>query len=188
MSGKSLSQVDWADVGVEFTKGAITGFAPGLGVVARGALDYGGEVVKAAIDVTADNGVQTVVNGTKSWASAGVDLTTNVVFKLGFGEATKALGNSAKAATMTAKNAAISAANKETKAVVKTVAGNSTKSAGYSLRKASTAAVKSANAASKSAVVNTSHKTAAGKVGSVVQNVGANKTSDAAKDKLKVTQ
>jgi RHS repeat-associated protein len=64
LSGKSLSEVDWVDVGVEATKGAIKG--TGVGFFASEALDIVGEGIKASTDISAKDGVKTVFNDTKS--------------------------------------------------------------------------------------------------------------------------
>lgn len=71
LSGKSLSEVDWADVGVETLKGGLIG--SGVGAGAAAAIEGGSIVAKASIDYSAKDGNQNVFNGKKTVGKAVVD-------------------------------------------------------------------------------------------------------------------
>ncbi len=99
MSGKSLDEVDWADVAVETGKGALEG-AMGGGALAKsgtivnkllrkGVVEVVGEVTKATVDISVKDGVQTTFTGEKTLASASVDL----VLGLGMGKLNGALAD-----------------------------------------------------------------------------------------------
>lgn len=100
-SGKSLKEVDWADVGVEAVKGAITG--SGAGVIWRAVSDVGGEIVKAAVDVSQKDGVQSVANERKSGKDFAIDFSVGYVGgKLGgavANQVSKATGKMLRTAT-----------------------------------------------------------------------------------------
>jgi len=110
LSGKSLREVDWADVGVEALKGGLIGSGVGAGYVA--AAEVGGVAVKASFDVTASDGNKNVFNGKKSIGSAAFDAGTDVVAgkiagsvsKKIAGGLEKGLENNIKAETKAAKS------------------------------------------------------------------------------------
>ncbi|WP_161964016.1 DUF6443 domain-containing protein [Chitinophaga flava] len=71
LSGKSLDEVDWADVAVEAGKGAIKGSGVGTAVVV--ASEIIGIVAKATLDYSRKDGIKTVYNGSKSLGEAAFD-------------------------------------------------------------------------------------------------------------------
>lgn len=71
LSGKSLNDVDWADVGVETLKGGLIG--SGVGAGAALAIETGSIVTKAAIDVDLNKGNQNVFNSKKGLGKAATD-------------------------------------------------------------------------------------------------------------------
>lgn len=78
LSGKSLREVDWADVGVETVKGGLIGSGVGAAYVA--VAEVGGVAAKASFDYTAGaGGNKNVFNGKKSVGSAVFDAGTDVV-------------------------------------------------------------------------------------------------------------
>jgi RHS repeat-associated protein len=77
LSGKSLDEVDWADVGVETLKGGLIG--SGVGAGAALAIEAGSVATKASIDYSAKDGNQNVFNGKKSLGKATMDATMDVV-------------------------------------------------------------------------------------------------------------
>jgi RHS repeat-associated protein len=99
LSGKSLSDVDWADVGVEALQGAAKG--SGIGLFASGAVEVFGTLAKASTDVTLEGGAKTVFNGTKSKTAAIVD----VVVDKTAGAAGKKIASSSKSAVASTANA-----------------------------------------------------------------------------------
>lgn len=74
LSGKSLKEVDWADVGIETVKGMVVG----SGIPAPLA-DRVANLAKAAIDIDGTGKVETVFNGSKSVGKTLVDLGTNAI-------------------------------------------------------------------------------------------------------------
>lgn len=71
LAGKSLREVDWADVGIEATKGLILG--SGVGAVGAGLMEAGGLIAKASMDYFRADGLKTVANGRKSVNEAAFD-------------------------------------------------------------------------------------------------------------------
>lgn len=77
LSGKSLKEVDWADVGVETLKGGLLG--SGVGAAAAVGIETGGVLAKASLDISLNDGVKTVVDGSKSKGEAIFDGAADVV-------------------------------------------------------------------------------------------------------------
>jgi hypothetical protein len=77
LSGKSLNEVDWGDVGVEALKGGLLG--SGIGATGAAFVEAGGVVAKASVDISIKNGTKTVFNGSKSTKEAIFDGTADVV-------------------------------------------------------------------------------------------------------------
>ena len=106
LSGKSLREVDWADVGVEAAKGALKG--SGAGILLSTTVEIGGSLAKATIDVSVDQGVESVYNGKKSIGAAVVDGATDLAGgKVGKGVSnvsTKAVNQTVKSADKTASS------------------------------------------------------------------------------------
>ncbi len=95
LSGKSLGEVDWADVAIESGKGALIGFNPVLGTMAANAI---GSTAKAAVDVTYDEGVKDVfgISGNKKSKTEFIfDATTDFIGGELGGLAAKKLGKMA---------------------------------------------------------------------------------------------
>lgn len=187
-SGKSLSEVDWVDVGVEAAKGALT--ASGAGVLLRVALDVGGEVVKAGADYSQKDGLKTVANG-KSMASAGVDFGVGLIGNYAGGAVADGVAKSAGNAVKTTSNKAYQAAKVLTKAENKT-AKTIAKTGGYGAK--AMAAKQAVNAAAVDAQkANLKH--AAAKVANTVApnatktaaNAVENKSQDKVKDWFKIS-
>jgi RHS repeat-associated protein len=108
LAGKSLGEVDWADVGVEALQGAAKG--SGIGLLASGAVEVVGTFAKASTDVTFDGGTKTVFNGSKSKTEAAVD----VVIDKTAGAVGKKIASSSKAAVASTTNA-VESSNKALK-------------------------------------------------------------------------
>ena|GEM_PF-2733875 len=77
LSGKSLKEVDWADVGVKALKGGLIG--SGAGALAVTSANVGGVVLKASVDYTNKEGTSTVFNGTKSKSETAFDAGADVI-------------------------------------------------------------------------------------------------------------
>lgn len=86
LSGKSLRDVDWADVAIETGKGVLIG--SGIGVAALPTVNASATALKASTDWSKKDGLQTVFNGTKSKSAALFDATADVLI----GKATGAVG------------------------------------------------------------------------------------------------
>jgi RHS repeat-associated protein len=184
LSGKSLSEVDWVDVGVEATKGALTGF--GAGAVVRVAAEIGGEAIKAGVDYSASDGLKTVTNGSKSYGEATIDFTIGGLGgALGGGLANKVTKATNKAVATTSKQA-YQAAKAVTKAEAK-AAKEIAKSGGYGV---AATVKKQAVTAAKVTAQNANVKHAAAKVVSQVApnatKTTANAVENVAQDKTKV--
>lgn len=181
LSGKSLSEVDWADVGVEFGKGAVTG--SGAGLLARGVAEVGGAVIKAGVDVSASEGVKTVGNG-KSLTAAGVDLTLDVVGGKIAGAATAKLAKVTSAGVKTATKEATQAGKAITKSINKAnkIVGET---GGYGVKATvakqavKDAAINSQNANGKKAAAKIANAVAP-KASRVVGEAATNKATDKA--------
>jgi RHS repeat-associated protein len=186
LAGKTLSEVDWADVGVEAVKGAITG--SGAGALLRGVVDVAGEAVKAGVDYSANEGLQTVVTGEKSYEAAATDLTVGLVGGKVLGAATSKVGQALDNTAKTTSKEAYQAAKALTKAENKAAATI------YKTGSSSVKTVAAKNAVTKAAANsrNANAKLAAAKIAKqVVPNVsrtagGAanNKAQDKAKEGL----
>jgi RHS repeat-associated protein len=113
LSGKSLGDVDWADVGVEALKGGLIGSGVGAGGAAL--LEGGSVVAKASFDYTNNGKAKNILNGKKSVSEAAFDGVADVVGgKIG-GAVGKKIGNLTEGAVKTATKAE----TKATKEVVK---------------------------------------------------------------------
>lgn len=181
LSGKSLSEVDWADVGVEFGKGAVTG--SGAGLLARGVAEVGGAIIKAGVDVSASEGVKTVGNG-KSLTAAGVDLTLDVVGGKIAGAATAKLAKVTSAGVKAATKEATQAGKAITKSINKAnkIVGET---GGYGVKATvakqavKDAAINSQNANGKKAAAKIANAVAP-KASRVVGEAATNKATDKA--------
>ncbi len=94
MGGKGFKEafnsIDWADVGVEAVKGVVIG--SGVGVVAAGAVQAGGILIKANVDYSNKSGLKTTANGSKSWTDAGIEMLSEAAGKIKMPKATTASG------------------------------------------------------------------------------------------------
>ena len=182
LSGKSLSEVDWADVGVESVKGALIG--SGVGAGAAAALEGGSIVAKASFDYSKKDGNQNVLNGKKSVTKAVVDGVVDAAAGKVGGAIGKKIGNlteggvkaATKAETKATKNL-VNATNKFNKA---TDGGrNMTSSAVNKLEKAkggaqvargNTVRAQMVNSATKGAAGETVNKAAQNSIGDKIKN------------------
>jgi RHS repeat-associated protein len=182
LSGKSLSEVDWADVGVESVKGALIG--SGVGAGAAAALEGGSIVAKASFDYSKKDGNQNVLNGKKSITKAVVDGVVDAAAGKAGGAIGKKIGNlteggvkaATKAETKATKNL-VNATNKFNKA---TDGGrNMTSSAVNKLEKAkggaqvargNTVRAQMVNSATKGAAGETVNKAAQNSIGDKIKN------------------
>jgi RHS repeat-associated protein len=113
LSGKSLGEVDWADVGVEALKGGLIG--SGVGAGAAAAIEGGAVVVKASFDYTANEKGKSIFNGKKSGKEAAFDAAADVISGKVGGAVGKRIGNLTEGGV----KAATKAETKATKEVVK---------------------------------------------------------------------
>lgn len=112
LSGKSLNEVDWADVGVETLKGGLIG--SGVGAGAATLIEGGSVIAKASFDYTGKGGAKTVVDGTKSVGSATFDAAADVVA----GKIGGALGRKIGGLTENSVKQSVKAETKATKELV----------------------------------------------------------------------
>ncbi|MCS3532914.1 RHS repeat-associated core domain-containing protein [Chryseobacterium sp. JUb7] len=108
LSGKSLNEVDWADVGVETLKGGLIG--SGVGAGAALAIETGSVVTKASIDYSAKDGNQNILNGKKSLGKAAADGIMDVAAGQAGKVAAKGLNRAASKALTKATTAETKAA------------------------------------------------------------------------------
>ena len=117
LSGKSLGDVDWADVGVEALKGGLIGSGAGAGGAAL--LEGGSIVAKASFDYTNNGKAKNILNGKKSRTEAAFDGVADVVGgKIG-GAVGKKIGNLTERAVKTATKAETKATKEVAKATNK---------------------------------------------------------------------
>uniref|UniRef100_UPI001F377734 DUF6443 domain-containing protein n=1 Tax=Flavobacterium ustbae TaxID=2488790 RepID=UPI001F377734 len=186
LSGKSLSEVDWADVGVETVKGALIG--SGVGAIAVAGIEGGSVVAKATFDYSAKDGNQNVFNGKKSVSKAAVDGVVDVAAgKIG-GAIGKKIGNvtegGVKAATKAETRATkdiVKATNKFNKVTDggRNLTGSKAMIAGENLSKAkggaqvariNTVKAQMINSATKGAVGETVNKAAQNSIGDKIKS------------------
>ena len=94
LAGNSLSEVDWADVGVETLKGGLIGSGVGAGTVAI--LEGSSIVAKSSFDYSKKQGNKNIFNGKKTIMEASLDGTLDLV--AGGTIISKNIGKSAKTA------------------------------------------------------------------------------------------
>lgn len=114
LSGKSLNQVDWADVAIEGVKGAVLGSGIGASYVAG--VEAAATGLKASVDYSNEEGMKVVTNGSKSITSAAYDgFADAVAGKIG-SAGSKGLNKIADNLVSTAGKAETKAAKSLTKA------------------------------------------------------------------------
>ncbi len=182
LSGKSLEEVDWADVGVEALKGAVAG--SGAGLIVTAAVEVGGAVVKGAVDVSFKDGKRDVFSGTKSVKEAAVDAATDYVAGKVGGAVAKKMGNAAEGF---AKKSALNSNTADRAAdIAKRGAKNAPENAGKGhYAKVLAKEAKGANATKK--YDNALNKVVKSKVGNVQNEALQNRAADKTKEKIMPT-
>jgi RHS repeat-associated protein len=181
LSGKSFSDIDWVDVGVETVKGAVTG--SGAGLIARVAVSVAGEVIKAGADYSSNNGLQSVTNGKKSIDAAAVDLAVGTVSNVAGKQLSKAASSVAQTTAQAATAANRTAIRTELRAVVRaaTPHGRQVQTA---LRTASSNSARAANATVKKVIAANAKKVIDSKATEIVKGAATNKAADKAKESI----
>jgi RHS repeat-associated protein len=182
LSGKSLRDVDWADVGVEALKGGLIG--SGVGAGAALALNAGSTTVKASFDYSVSGGNANVFNGKKSLKSAAFDAGSDIIGAKVGGAVAKNVGKF----TQKGVSKAIKAETKATKNLVKqTNKFNKATNGGRNVNQAAKSNLSKAQGASRVArgktvraqMVNSASKGAAGQTANnATQNVAKDKTKN----------
>jgi len=190
LSGKSLDEVDWADVGIESAKGAIIGFNPALAGVAETAAIG----LKASVDVSKEDGIK-VVGGrgkyNKSLSAAAYDGAVDFVGGKARGYFGKKLGNMAEASVKKSIKAETKAVKQLVKANNKfnkvTDGGRKTGVKALIAKQTVDAAKGTATAARKKTVKAQMVKTAVkGPVGTMANGAVRNMVTDKAKQELEI--
>lgn len=188
LSGKSLDQVDWADVGIESVKGAVIGFNPALASVAESAAIG----LKASVDVSKDQGLK-VIGGkgkyNKSLTAVAYDGAVDFVGGKAGGYFGKKLGNMAEASVKKAVKAETKAVKQLVKATNKfnkiTDGGRKTGVKALIAKETLDAAKGATNAARKKTVKAQMTKAAVtGPSGTMVNGATRNRITDKVKEGL----
>ena len=175
LSGKSLNEVDWADVGVETVKGALIG--SGAGAFAAGAIEVGGVIVKANIDLSKKDGLKTTINKSKSIGEAAFDGSADVIGGKIIGKIGSGLTNTLeKSATKLIANA--TTANRAA-SIAKTYVKESGKESAMNLAKNLSREATQATITKK--VVSTAANVSKSSAGEVIKNSNQNRITDAIK-------
>jgi RHS repeat-associated protein len=185
-SGKSISEVDWADVGVEAVKGGIAGSGAGAAWVA--ASDAAGIVAKASWDYTKDKETgkyssKHIGDGSKSINSAVYDGVSDLVVGKVTGAAVGALGKAAKNSAANSKVFA-NAARDHTKFA----ADAASKGNQLQAKSATNAAKSYAQKATIEKVKDGTNKAVNSTVGKIAKGAGENIVKDKIKESKKVEQ
>jgi len=182
LSGKSIEQVDWADVGVEAVKGAVAG--SGAGLITTALVEVGGAVVKGSIDFSAEEGNKNIFQSgeqNKSLTEAGFDAGADYVAgKIG-GAAAKKLGDSA--GNLAKKLGLNSATADRAAAIAKRGAQENPGSAGHK-HYAKVLAKDATKEKAKEQIARLTTKVIGSKAGNVVNEAAQNASGDKLKEKV----